>query len=364
MILTKINYCEHKNQINYWEIKEVVLDKINLIVGKNATGKTRLLNLISGFARVISKKNKFDGNWLMEFKENFDSENTYKINLLIENQKILNEEIYEKDKLLLKRANGKGKIFSIKNNDFIEYSPPINELTLHVKRDVEEFPYLEKIIEWANNFLGYSFSGVKPTEILIPINPESMLEDLKSVPYTLENVLKKSKLLKVIKENFTFIGYPIEDIKVIQVQMPNLLLISIKEKSLNCEISQVQMSSGMYRALSLIVILESIIEKYKNKCATIVIDDIGEGLDFERSTKLIQLLIKRIENTNIQIIITSNDRFLINSFNIKNINFLERKGHMVQSYNYSNNKDHFDELIFTGLDNFDFLKSEMYQEKQ
>jgi len=40
---------------------------------------------------------------------------------------------------------------------------------------------------------------------------------------------------------------------------------------------------------------------------------------------------------------------------MRNINYLERKGHVVQAYNYKNNKDVFDKFLLSGLNNFDFL---------
>jgi hypothetical protein len=48
--------------------------------------------------------------------------------------------------------------------------------------------------------------------------------------------------------------------------------------------------------------------------ATILIDDIGEGLDFDRSSRLIKLLIEIAEkNENIRLIMSTNDRFVMNA---------------------------------------------------
>ena len=94
---------------------------------------------------------------------------------------------------------------------------------------------------------------------------------------------------------------------------------------------------------------------------TIVIDDIGEGIDFERSSRLIELIFKRAENTGIQLIATSNDRFLMNSVDIKYWNVFERKRNTVQAFNYKNSREAFDEFSLTGLNNFDFFADKLYR---
>jgi len=43
-----------------------------------------------------------------------------------------------------------------------------------------------------------------------------------------------------------------------------------------------------------------------------LIDDIGEGLDYERSKKLIDLIIQKAKKYAVQLIMTTNDRFVIN----------------------------------------------------
>ena len=113
------------------------------------------------------------------------------------------------------------------------------------------------------------------------------------------------------------------------------------------------MSQGMYRALSVIVILESLLTLKKQ--GTIAIDDLGEGLDYERSSKLMQLIAQKTKDSKLQLIITSNDRFLINKVELKSINFLKRNGHIVTAYNYANSRDTFEDFLLTGLNNFDFL---------
>jgi ABC-type lipoprotein export system ATPase subunit len=50
-----------------------------------------------------------------------------------------------------------------------------------------------------------------------------------------------------------------------------------------------------------------------NKLTCVLIDDIGEGLDYERSSNLIKLLLKKMKKESIQLIMSTNDRFVMNN---------------------------------------------------
>jgi len=200
-----------------------------------------------------------------------------------------------------------------------------------------------------------------PRDITIPLNQASLLENLNTTPYLLREIIENKEILDRIIKDFSGIGYPVEDIgvKIQKMQgISEVCIATVKEKDLSCETLQPNMSQGMFRALSLLVIIEHILNS--NKKCTVPIDDIGEGLDYNRSCKLTCLLLDKIKNSKLQLIITSNDRFLINSVDIKNINFLGRQGHLVKAFNYFNSKDKYEEFIFSGLDNFDFLRGRMY----
>ncbi len=231
-------------------------------------------------------------------------------------------------------------------------------MTLNVRRDLVHYPYLEDFIEWAKNIKGYSFSGIKNDQIMVPENPSIQLETLGAVPYILQEIQNDKPIIDKIIEDLNFIGYPVESVTSIgvpQMGIQNLFMVSLKETDLQCKTEQGLMSQGMYRALCLTVLFEYLLAKVTS--GTVIIDDLGEGLDFERSTKLTKFLLNKNISSKFQVIITSNDRFLINTVDMKNINFLTRKGHIVKAANYSNNKKLFDKYLLSGLNNFDLLQS-------
>ena len=250
----------------------------------------------------------------------------------------------------------------------ISFSPPQEELTLHVRRDKKEYPFLEKLYNWATNFHGYAFTNANPSHIRVPNPnvPEDILEDLGSVPYLLVEALQIPSIVQKITNDFSKIGYPVKHVTTSKRNIPGGALevpfVEVHESDLLCSTSQNAMSNGMFRAFSLIVIIEHILNL--NMPCTVAIDDLGEGLDYERAAKIVNLLFEKVKNTEIQMIATSNDRFLINAVDVKYLNLLERNGPVVSSYSYANNKEKFDEFELTGLNNFDFFSRKMYKENK
>jgi hypothetical protein len=134
-------------------------------------------------------------------------------------------------------------------------------------------------------------------------------------------------------------------------------MIYLSEKDSGAVVWQPNISQGMFRALSLIIQITYNI--LKNLPTTILIDDIGEGLDFDRSSRLIKLLVEIAEkNENIQLIMSTNDRFVMNAVPLQYWQVIQRNGGECQVFNYQNSKEKFDEFEYMGLNNFDFLATD------
>jgi AAA15 family ATPase/GTPase len=87
--------------------------------------------------------------------------------------------------------------------------------------------------------------------------------------------------------------------------------LGVQEVDIEAVTDQKEMSQGMFRALSLLVQLNfSLLSKIPS---CILIDDIGEGLDYERSKSLIDLIIEKVKGSSVQVIMTTNDRFVMNN---------------------------------------------------
>ena len=101
------------------------------------------------------------------------------------------------------------------------------------------------------------------------------------------------------------------------------------------------------------------ISKQNVKC--IFIDDLGEGLDYDRSTKLGKIVFDFCTEHSIQLIATSNDNFLMNVVPLHNWIILTRKSTTVEAISAATHKDLFDKFTKTGLRNFDILKTDFIE---
>lgn len=99
-------------------------------------------------------------------------------------------------------------------------------------------------------------------------------------------------------------------------------------------------------------------EESNGTLSTVLVDDLGEGLDYDRSTQLAKIVFEKMSKNNLQLIAATNDRFLMNAVDIKDWNILLREANKVKAINYSNNRKLFDEFKLTGLSNFDLFSSD------
>ena len=328
-----------------WVMDTIDLQELNLIVGKNASGKSRALIVPAAFAEMITQyRPVLPGNW--EFT--FATDDNRKIFYNVVNNK--NTEIKEKlvvqGKAVLERKDGITRLYSETAKVFNKISPPDDKLALHVRRDKEEYPFFEDIVEWAGHTYTFNFGRIHPKMLLENI---ITAEDIPELIKELDDSLKNK-----IVHQFNKLGYDIEKIYAELTGKKEVLYI--KEKSLENDLEQSQLSQGMFRALSLIVFIYSLINK--NMVRTFIVDDLCEGLDYDRATRLGKLLFEELQNRDIQFIASSNDSFLMDVVNIKYWNILTREKNIIKVYNYKNSREKFDQFKYSGLSNFDLFSSD------
>ena len=156
MYLKSFSFSRIPENGNGWHIDNCELNDINLIAGKNASGKTRLLEAIDNFARLLTNEgeNSIKGvrfNWLMNFENNND-----KITYILEykNNIFLREELKINGDVFLERD--KSGIGSIKYEEFnkkIDFEVEKDKIIIVSKRDKKQHPFLEKIFQLLNIIL-------------------------------------------------------------------------------------------------------------------------------------------------------------------------------------------------------------------
>jgi hypothetical protein len=140
------------------------------------------------------------------------------------------------------------------------------------------------------------------------------------------------------------------------------VVLVVKEKSLSAPTEQFAISQGMFRALSVIINIQYAINEDIPSC--VIIDDIGEGLDFDRSCRLIEIVRSSSIDSNIQLIMSTNDKFVMNNVPMSEWSVLVRNGGRISVRNEHNSKQLFDAFKYTGLNNFDFLALDFINDQE
>ena len=224
---------------------------------------------------------------------------------------------------------------------------------------------------WGKNLNHFSFGT--------PLGQDALLKDISLIKYDNDEVdLKEGDevtgifvrgtvqfpdlFVKAILDDMRFISYNLRTIEVSPLKkfLFPAYGLNVQEMDMESITDQREMSQGMFRALSLLVQLNFSLLSKTPSC--ILIDDIGEGLDYERSKSLIDLIIEKIKGSSVQVIMTTNDRFVMNKVPLEYWSVIQRVPKKSLFYNYQNSKTTFEEFEYTGLSNFDFLSSEYYIE--
>lgn len=357
------------NYENEWFYCELLLQSINLIVGKNATGKTRTLKTIVILLRFITQKlKKIIGKYKIEF-ENGNDIYTYELNTKMEDGKvhIKEEKLSVNGNIYINRnENGYGEIFSKPENKTYEFAIDNDIPAIYAKRDKKQHPVLEVIYDWCSTSMFCEFGTELGKTLGSREEQLDMLNDYyfietnrvaRNLKYALDKKEYGEELKKKLLDQMKELDYFIDDI-VFEKFPDDIYSFKLMEHGIKKGVSQLNMSQGMFRAFS--ILTHSLINLFEHKVNLIVIDDIGEGLDYDRSTKLISILERNAIESNSQLIMYTNDRYVMNNMNLKYWQVIHKENNEIKFYSYKNHKDVFDFFELTGLSNFDFLSNKFY----
>ncbi|HEX7862304.1 MAG TPA: hypothetical protein VF773_18350 [Verrucomicrobiae bacterium] len=149
-----------------------------------------------------------------------------------------------------------------------------------------------------------------------------------------------------VRERLKRVAYPVESFRL---QEPLRLLV--KQPGRKAAVAFSKLSQAQQRAttfLSIVTLLE-----LEGRSATLLVDDFGEGLDYESAIQLTKLLLEL--NSPLQFLLTSNDRYVMNTVPLEHWTVLVEEGTRTRVFNYANSRQKFDDFKFTGLSNFDFF---------
>jgi hypothetical protein len=381
MKLKSVSYSEFRGEPSEWVLDELTLEDANLLVGKNATGKSRTLSILKSIAMLIS--GPIPERFLAgSFKARFASaRGIYDYTLSYENYEVVAEELRVNDSVLLVRGkDSSGRIFTEEVGKDLGFEIKPKYPAVHLKRDKRQHPFLEELHEWAASTFLFEFgghmgrtsfvavtkstSGPKSDEVNLGVDTNQAVEVAKRGLDQFREAYRQSVVRDMQAVGFPLISFGVSAPANVQLNQPQAELLSVwaQEKGVAGRIEQTAISQGMFRALSLLITLNYL--HLRGNGGTLLIDDVGEGLDFERASALIKLLCSKAERVGAQIVMASNDRFVMNAVPLKYWTVLTRERNRCRVSNYANSKELFDSFKYTGLSNFDFFASQVHNTSQ
>jgi len=330
-----------------WALDKVTFGNLNLIAGRNAVGKSKTLNAIVLFVRFLNGdvNTATPSHWC-------------RVEFITDDNTILSYAYEYKDSIINDETlyRGRDKIISRnKEHSFIgatEVYPPANKLCVQSQRDTKNYPEFESIMQWAEKLKGYSFSELSSTKSYhIPslfnekIDFSEMYEKIDKI------VEKKNFVIKKMKE----LDYEIDSIEPFNIS-DKFNIILIREHGVKTSLFSALLSNGMLRVFYIFAYMAYL--STEPGARTLLVDDLGEGLDFSRSSKLSKIIFDYCETHDIQLIVTSNDNFLMNAVNLDYWVILQRDGEHTTGISKNTHPDMFLKFKKMGLNNFDMLSTD------
>lgn len=344
MILSSFSYKTGK-----WELTSFSpINSLSLLVGRNSTGKTRTIHALQNVVSFMQMKTLMIGgsnSFSVEMSFSDPSMPDFKMEygFAVKNNNIEKEQFVVNDNILIKRTQKTAKYKSETIN------PPVDKLIVQVRRDKNLYPEIEQLMEWTDGVTWVSCSDINPYTIVGPsnfINPLSFSE--------LVDSLDDASLKKVL-ENAALMDYHLTSISTIKFT-DNIRLVNVKEKQVGEDLIDMHLSSGMLRTLYLLCFMEYI--KITSKATLLLVDDLSEGLDYYRSTRLGKMVFSDCGENGLQVIASSNDAFLMDVIDLSCWQVLRRSGGKVSVINQSTYPELFRDFKMIGLSNFDFFSSD------
>lgn len=374
MRLKKINYSEYAGETQEWTLENFQLGMKNLAVGRNASGKSRSLSVINALARHLSGQQQpgLGGKYDVIFDADGEE---IQYGLEMRASTVISEVLKVNGVELLTRSEGGvGKIWAEKVGEgtMIDFQAPTSDIAASSRRDALQHSFLERLYTWATAIRYYQFStsmGKDTMMIVVPTGTNADDRDQNATTGVFRLAFKEygEEFSAGVIADMEKVGYHLAEVglrtpvSMVFSGLPGEPLgLFVREKDHGSIVDQYSMSNGMYRVLALLIHVNYLERKKSASC--VLVDDIGEGIDFSRSCRLVHLLREKSDKFNIQLIMSTNDKFVMNEVPLDEWSIMQRDGNNVRVRNYENSKVVMDEFKFSGLGNFAFLELDVINE--
>lgn len=338
-----------------WKVKDVIFDKLTLLVGASGVGKTQILRSIISLQRIADGASLNGVKWQLKFELGSDKMYTWQGEF--ENQgfsysfnddedeseknkkkpKLISESLKLNNKLIFTRTKDATK-FNGKST--LKLSPELS--LLHILKEENQ---IKPVVEGFERILFSDQAGSQQEPFRINlINTQAIKSKFKTLRKIQQSNLdirlklyltyENDKItFNKIKERFCEIFPQVYDLKIepldpakdnIPFFYKEYPFIQLKEKGISKWIQQGKISSGMFRTLI------QISELYLCPEGTIfLIDEFENSLGINCIDELTNDVLK--SSRNIQFIITSHHPYIINNIDFANWKIVMRNSGIVQT---------------------------------
>lgn len=276
MFLKNIKFCRFKGQKYEWSMEgkplngvdgqPVAFQEINLVVGKNATGKSKTIDTIRQLSDLLSGEGRL--SQLVYYDTSIydllfdDNGNEIAYYLEFEKGKVKQELLKINGEEKLKRDSKEGSMFYEKANTFLEFQMEDDKLAVSRVDSIQQ-RFFEPLQNWGKTLSHYRFGG--------QLGKNSVLRDINAIKEDKEIDLKDSdKVAEIFFNGEKKFGEPftnviIADMKKISYHISKINVdtlnffpipvfgLGVQEVDIEAVTDQKEMSQGMFRALSLLV---------------------------------------------------------------------------------------------------------------
>ncbi|MEK8017359.1 MAG: AAA family ATPase [Candidatus Parabeggiatoa sp.] len=330
-----------------WHIEETHFDNFNLLVGISGVGKTKILKMLEEVCHVATEgEHKFNGMaWQMSFEHaNHEYEWALKSALPKQNfSKNPNQSSIVYEKIVMKHDNQTVMIVDRSDNSFLFNGKAMPKLkkTESAITLLSEEPSIAPI---ADAFKKMLFSDTLQRKSLNAlVNPEDLIVDETRTSFEQfkENSVQQPTVIKAyqfqalyknefnsVKQDIIDIFPSIEDIKVTVTKKAEGydFYFNIKEKTSHEWISQLDMSSGLFRTLVLMTEIS-----LAPRESVIIIDEFENSLGINCMPDLTDFVMSKAPL--MQFILTSHHPYIISKMPTKTWKIIRRQGGQVSVIN-------------------------------
>ena len=348
--LLDIIYSHHMKLTSFsfilpqWSLSDNHLHDISLLVGENAVGKTRTLSALKLVADHMTGHQFFGPNSEMQVLIKMtDDGREYDYSYSVSHGKVQKEAFIVDGVTLIRREEEIAQYYE--NN----VNPPINRLLINTRRDTQLYLDVEKVLVFMDSIELFSFSSIRPGDNFVDpikvgngLNVSTVFSDLSPD--------ERKRIIKLLND----FGFKVGNLRALKAF--GNTMIAMKETGVPNEFIMWAFSTGLIRVISLLTFLFYLSANHRS--GLVLIDDMGEGLDYYRSTALGKFVSSFCKENQIQLILTTNDSFLMNVIDVKEWIILRRTGANVTALSEDTNPILFRRFRMTGLSNFDLLRSD------